>query len=71
MDLARELKKKKKTTKKLWNMKATVIPIVDTLGTVSRSLEKRPDESKTRIIETIQIIALLISARALRRIKEI
>ena len=54
LDLAKRLKK-------LWNVKATVIPIVvGALGTVLKGLEKRLEELETRVrIENIQTIAFL------------
>ena len=50
-------------------MKLTVIQIVvSTPGTIPKGLEKRLGEFKIRRIETIQITALLKSARVLRRV---
>ena len=65
LDLAWELKK-------LWNMKVTVIPIVIVaLGAVIKELIKRMGELVIRSrVETIQTIALLRSARILRRVLE-
>ena len=52
--------------KKLWNMKVTVIPVVNgALGTVLKGSE---EFEIRRRIETIQITALLKFARILRRI---
>ena len=61
LDLARELKK-------LWNMKVTNIPIViDALGTVIKGwLQWVEDLEITGRVETIQITALLRSARILK-----
>ena len=58
--------------KNYWNMKVTVIPIVDgTLGAVSKSLPKRVGELEIReCIETIQSTVLLKSYRILRRVLE-
>ena len=65
LNLARELKK-------LWNMKATVIPIViDVLGTVTKGfIQELEDLEIRRRVETIQTTALLRSARILRRVLE-
>ena len=64
-DLARELKK-------LWNMKVTIIPIViGALGTVTKGLiQGLEDLEITGWVETIQITALLRSARILSRVME-
>ena len=52
MNLVRELKK-------LWNMKVTVIPIVNgSLGTVTRGLVQGLEEIRRRV-ENIQTTALL------------
>ena len=66
LDLPRELKK-------LWNMKAKVIPIViSSLGTVTKGLIQGLENLEIRgRVETIQTIALLRSARILRRVLEI
>ena len=58
--------------KKLWNMKATVIPVViGALVTVAKGLVQGPEDLKIRgRIETIQTTALLRSARILRRVLE-
>ena len=58
--------------KRLWTMKVMVIPIVvGALGTVPKGLEKMLEELEIRgRIETIQITALLRSARILRRVLE-
>ena len=67
LDLARELKKNQ-----LWNMKVTVIPIVNgALGTVTKGLVKRLVDLEIRGVETTQTTALLRSARILRRVLEI
>ena len=61
IDLARELKK-------LWNMKATVIPIlIGALGTVIKGLE---DLEMRGLAEAIPTTPLLRSARILRRVLE-
>ena len=64
LDLAREQEKK------LWNMKVTVIPVVNgELGTVTKSLVQGLEDSEIRgRVETIQTKALLRSARILRRV---
>ena len=62
LDLARELKE-------LWNKKVTIIPI--TLGTVIKELiQGLEDLEITGRMETVQITALLRSARILRRVLE-
>ena len=63
LDFARELKKQ-------WNMQVTIIPIVSgAFGTVTKGLLKgRKDLEVCRRVETIQITALLRSARILRKI---
>ena len=65
LDLARELKK-------LWNKKVTIIPIIiSALGTVIKGLVKGLENLEiTGRMETIQTIALLRSARILRRVLE-
>ena len=65
LDLARELKK-------LWNMKVTIIPImIGAFGTVTKWLLKGLDDLEVGgRVETIQTIALLRTARILRRIQE-
>ena len=65
LDLARELRK-------LWNIKATVMPIViGALGTVTNGLSNGLQDMEIRgQVETIQTIALLRSARILRRVLE-
>ena len=57
--------------KKLWNMRVTVIPIVvGALGTIPKSMEKRPEEQEIReIIETIQTTILPRSVKKLWRVK--
>ena len=64
LDLARELKK-------LWNMKVTVISIVNgVLRTVPKGLEKELEELEIGWrAKTIQNTALLRSARILRRVQ--
>ena len=58
--------------KKLWNMKVTIIPIViGALGTVTKGLLKGLDDLEFGgRVETIQSIALLRTARILRRVLE-
>ena len=65
VDLARELKK-------LWNMQGTIIPIViGAFGTVTKGLLKRLGDLEVGgRVETIQTIALLRTARILRRVLE-
>ena len=65
LDLARELKK-------LWNIKVTFILIVIVaLGTVTKGLKKELEDLEIRgRKEIIQTIALLSSARILRRVLE-
>ena len=62
LDLARELKK-------LWNMKVTIIPIViGAFGTVTKGLLKGLEDLEVGgRVETIQMTALLRTARILRR----
>ena len=64
LDLAREMCK-------LWNIKVTVIPIlIGALGTVTKGLVKGLENLEIRErVETIQITALLRSARILRRVQ--
>ena len=64
-DIARELKK-------LWNMKVTVVPIkTGELGTVTEGLVKRLEDFEIRgQVKTMQTIALLRSAKMLRRVLE-
>ena len=66
LDLSRELKN-------LWNMKVTVIPIViGALGTVIKGLIQGLEDLEIRErVEAIQNIALLRSARILRKVLEI
>ena len=61
LDLARELKK-------LWNMKVTIVPIViGALGTITKGLLKGLEDLKVGgWVETIQMTALLRTARILR-----
>ena len=65
LDLARELKM-------LWNMKATIVPIViGAFGTITKGLLKGLEDLEVgRRLETIQTTALLITARVLRRVLE-
>ena len=61
LDLAREFKK-------LWNMKVTIVPIVNgALGTITKGLLKRLEDLEVggRVV-TIQTTALLRTARILR-----
>ena len=57
---------------KKWNMKVSVIPMVSwALGTIPKELVKELADLEIRgQVETIQIIALLRSARILRRVLE-
>ena len=65
LDLASELKK-------LWNMKETIIPIViGAFGTITKGLLKGLEDLEVGgRVETIQITALLRTARILRRVLE-
>ena len=65
LDLARELKK-------LWNMKVTIVPIViGALDTITKWLLKGLEDLEVGgRVETIQMIALLRTARILRRVLE-
>ena len=65
LDLARELKK-------LWNMKVRIIPIlIGAFGTVTKGLQKGLEDLEVgERVETIQTIALLRTARILRRVLE-
>ena len=65
LDLARELKK-------LWNMKVTIVPIViGALGTITKGLLKGLEDLEVGgLVETIQMTALLRTARILRRVLE-
>ena len=65
LDLARELKK-------LWNMKVTIVPIViGAFGTITKGLLKGLDDFEIGgRVETIQMTALLRTARILRRVLE-
>ena len=61
LDLARE-------SKKLWNMKVTIVPIViGAFGTITKGLEDLEVDER---VETIQMTALLRTARILRRVLE-
>ena len=55
-----------------WNMKVTVVPKVsDALGTIPKRLVKGLEDLKIKgQVETIQITALLRSARILRGVLE-
>ena len=65
LDLARELKK-------LWNMKATIMPIViGAFGTITKGLLKGLEDLEVGEVETIQTTALLRMTRILRRVLEI
>ena len=66
LDLARELKK-------LWNMKVTIVTIViGTLSTITKGLLKGLEDLEVGgRVETIQITALLRTARILRLVQEI
>ena len=65
LDLARELKK-------LWNMKVTIVPIViGAFGTITKGLLKDLEDLEVGgRVETIQMTALLRTARILRRVLE-
>ena len=65
LDLARELKK-------LWNMKVTIVPIViGALGTITKGLLKGLEDLEVgEWVETIQMAAVLRTARILRRVLE-
>ena len=65
LHLARELKK-------LWNMKVTIILIVNgAFGTVTKGLLKGLEDLKIRgRVETIQTTTLLGTARIVRRVLE-
>ena len=65
VDLARELKK-------LWNMKVTIVPIViGAFGKVTKGLLKGLGDLEVGgRVETIQMTALLRTARILRRVLE-
>ena len=69
VDILRKWKDLARQLKKLWNMKLTVLLIdVGTLEAVPKNLEKRLGEVDIRwIIATNQTMALLKSARILRR----
>ena len=64
LDTARELKK-------LWNMKVTIIPIViGAFPAVTKGILKGLEDLEAgRQVETIQTIALLSTARILRRVQ--
>ena len=65
LNLARELKK-------LWNMKVTIVPIVfGAFDTITKGLLKgREDLEVGGRVETIQMTALLRTARILKRVLE-
>ena len=65
LDLTRELKKP-------WNMKVTIVPIViGAFGTITKGLLKDLEDLEVAgRIETIQMTALLRTARILRRVLE-
>ena len=65
LDLARKLKK-------LWNVKVTIGPtVIGALGTITKRLLKSLDDLKVGgRVETIQMTALLRTARILRRVLE-
>ena len=65
LDLAREVKK-------LWNMKVTIVPIViGSFGTITKGLLKGLEDLEVSgRVETIQMIALLRTAKILRRVLE-
>ena len=65
LDLARELKK-------LWNVKVTIVPIViGAFGTITKGLLKGQEDLEVGgRVETIQMTALLRTARILRRVLE-
>ena len=65
LDLARELKK-------LWNMNAKIVPIViGAFGTMTKELLKGLEDLEVGgRVETIQMTALLRTARILRRVLE-
>ena len=66
------INKKKKELKKLWNMKVTIVPIViGAFGTITKGLLKGLEDLKVGgRVETIQMTALLRTARILRRVLE-
>ena len=58
--------------KNLWNMKVTIVPIViGALGTITKGLLKGLEDLEFgERLETIQMTALLNTARILRRVLE-
>ena len=64
-DLAREMKK-------VWNMQVTIIPfVIGAFGTVTKGLRKGLEDLEVcGRAETIETIALLRTARILRRVLE-
>ena len=64
LNLARELKK-------LWNLKMTIFPIlIGAFGTITRLLKGLEDLEVGGRVETIQMTALLRTARILRIVLE-
>ena len=65
LDLTRELKK-------LWNMKVTIVPIViSAFSTITKGLLKGLEDLEVgRRVKTIQMTALLRTARILKRVLE-
>ena len=65
IDLARELKT-------LWNIKVTIVPIVIVaFGTITKGLLKGLEELEVgKRVETIQMTALVRTARILRKVLE-
>ena len=65
LDLARELQK-------LWNMKVTIVPIaIGAFGTITKGLLKGLEDLEVGgRVETIEMTALLRTARILRRVLE-
>ena len=63
LDLARELKK-------LWNMKVTIVPmVISAFGTITKGLLKGLEDLEVGgWVETIQMTALLRTARILRQV---
>ena len=63
---------KESEKKELWNMKVTMVPIViGALGTITKELLKGLEDLEVGgRVETIQMSALLRTARTLRRILE-
>ena len=61
-----------KEWKKLWNMRVTIVPIViGAFGTITKGLLKGLEDLEVgEWVETIQMTALLRTARILRRVLE-